>query len=556
MTRPTVPPETVGRRERLRDVLETLSRHGLGFALAALGLDRRFPFDRRRRLAEPPAGTSTLPQRVRRTFEELGPTYIKLGQIVSTRPDLIPPEYAAELAKLQDSAPPVPVATVRAALADELGERARLLEHLEEAPLASASIGQVHAARFDGTDVVVKVRRPGVVEEIGTDLDILRELANRANRASALAADYDVAGFVEDFAQTLRAELDYIAEAHNAERFAATFADDPRVHIPRVVWETTTARVLTLERIRGIKISDAAALDAAGIDRRDLAERACSVLLKMVFEDGFFHADPHPGNFFIEPGGRIGIIDFGMVGRIDDKLREQLVRMLLALVTDDAVRVTAILVELCGTPRTGDVAGLQSQVARLLDRYVGRPMAEVPLVRIITDLVALLRQYHLRLPRETALLVKMIVMADGLGKQLDPDFDIMSVLTPYAPRLMLSTLAPEAVLRRLRQMGVDLLQLGLDAPGFARRLAAVLERGGFDVHLRTGELDPLMDRVERIGNRLVAGLITAALINAIGELVSDEPRQFHRWPGALFSAGIGGVAALGGYLAWTSRRPR
>lgn len=543
-----------GRRERLRRVVETLSTHGLGFAVAALGLDRRFP---RRRTPDPRETSSpTLPERVRLTFEELGPTYIKLGQIVSTRADLVPPQYAAELARLQDAAPPVPAAQVHAALAEELGEQTRLLEDLDDEPLASASIGQVHTARFAGTDVVVKIQRPGVAAEITTDLDILRELAARANRASTLAADIDVAGFVEEFAQTLRGELDYLAEARNAERFAATFADDARVHIPRVVWETTTARVLTLERLRGIKISDSAALDAAGIDRRELAERACSVLLKMVFEDGFFHADPHPGNFFVEPGGRLGIVDFGMVGRVDDRLREQLVRMLLALVQDDPERVTTVLVELCGTPRTGDVAGLQAQVARLLSRYVGRPMAEVPLVPLITELVGILREHHLRLPREMALLLKMIVMADGLGKQLDPDVDIMTILAPYAQELLLASLTPEALLRRARRLGVDLLQLGLDAPRTVRHVAAVLERGGFDVHLRTGELEPLLDRAEKIGNRVVAGLITAALINAIGELVSDEPTRFRNWPGALFSAGIGGVVSLGGYLALTARRLR
>ncbi len=545
------------RRDRFRHIVETLSGHGLGFALAALGLDQRFPFDRRLPLdPRPPVpDDATLPERVRLALEELGPTYIKLGQIISTRADLVPAGYAEELARLQDAAPPIPVSDVRAIIIDELGQAgADLLATIEETPLASASIGQVHAARLGGTDVVVKVRRPGAVEQVHDDLELLGELAGRVTRAWDVAADYDVAGFVEEFARTLRAELDYVQEAHNAERFADNFAGDPRVHIPQVLWEATTSRVLTLERARGIKITDVAALTAAGVDPRELAERASSILLTMVFEHGYFHADPHPGNFFVEPGGRLGIIDFGMVGHIDDALRSQLVRLLVAAVDGDADLVTAVIIELCGTPETADVRPLRTAVARLLRTYTGRPVAEVPLVPIVTEALGLLREHHLRLPSEVALLAKMLVMADGLGKQLDPGFDLMTVLAPFTRRLVAGVLTPEAALRRLRQVGLDALQLGLDAPRSVRRMLTVLERGGFDVHLRTAELEPVMDRVEKVGNRVVAGMITSALITAIGELVSKEPTRWRSWPSALFTAGLGGVATLGGYLAWSSRR--
>ena len=242
--------------------------------------------------------------------------FVKLGQILSTRADLVPPDYQAELAKLQDAAPPVDAEVVGDVLAHEFGSDATaMFATFDFEPLAAASIGQAHAATLpDGTEVAVKVRRPGAVEQIEQDLEILQDLAARAGRHWTAAADYDLVGLAEEFAQTVRSELDYLREGRNAERFAANFADDPDVHIPRVFWEATTSRVLTLERVRGIKVSDLDALDAAGIDRRALAERATRVTAQMVFRDGFFHADPHPGNFFVESAGRIGLIDFGMVG--------------------------------------------------------------------------------------------------------------------------------------------------------------------------------------------------------------------------------------------------
>ena len=564
------------RRDRFRDIVETLTRHGLGFALATLGLDRLRPADgapaQHRR---PPRGVS-LPVRVRLALEDLGAVYIKFGQIVSTRTDVLPPEYATELAKLQDASPPITAAEVRAVIAEELGTAAdRLLASLEDTPLATGSIGQVHCGRITldpedaasgipggaaagdrGIDVVVKVRRPGVVAQINEDLEIMAELAKRAERASTRASGVHLAALVDEFSLTLRAELDYLQEARNVEHFAANFAGDGRVHIPLVFWETTTARVLTLERIRGIKVNDPAALREAGIDAGELARRACNVLLKMVFEDGFFHADPHPGNFFVEADGRLGIIDFGMVGHISDSTRDQLVRMLVAVVDQDAARLTTALVRMCGAQAGGGFGGLQADLGRLLDRYAERPLAEISIVAVLKELAALLREYRLRLPRETALLLKMLVMADGLGKQLDPGFELTTQLGPFTQLMILDSLSPEALADRLKKLGREALRFGTEAPEIMRRVVDVLERGGIDIHFRAEELDRLMDKAEKTGNRLVAGLITAALINAVGELVSAQPEKWRNWPKTLFTAGIGGVGVLGAYLALTARHRR
>lgn len=549
------------RRDRFRHIVETLSRHGLGFALGHLGLDRLHLPGRPAPLL-PGAAAVPLPARVRLALEDLGAVYIKFGQIVSTRTDVLPPEYAAELAKLQDASPPVPADQIRTVIAEELGPRAdRLLASLQDVPLAAGSIGQVHESTVERPgggrdDVVVKVRRPGVVAQVNEDLEIMAELAKRAEQASAAVAGFHVAALVDEFSQTMRAELDYLREARNAEQFAENFAGDRRVHIPRVFWDTTTSRVLTLERVRGIKINDVEALRAAGIDAGELAVVACNILLKMVFEDGFFHADPHPGNFFVEPDGRLGIIDFGMVGQISDTARWNLVRVLLAVVEQDAGRLTTAMVQLCGATEAADASGLQAALGRLVGRYAGRPLAQVPIVPVLTELAGLLRAHRLRLPRETALLVKMLIMADGLGKQLDPGFELTAQLAPFTRRILLGSLSPEALASRLKKLGWEALQFGTDAPEMARRLLEVLERGGLDVHFRADELDRLLDKAERTGNRIVAGLITAALIGAVGELVSVQPERWRGWPKALFTAGLGGVGALGGYLAVTSRHRR
>ena len=420
------------RSDRQQEIAQILSRHGLGYLVETLGLERWVPLHRgllgheRRRLPY------TRPEHARLALEQLGATFVKLGQILSTRADLLSPEFQMELAKLQDAAPPVPAELVRDLVTHELGrEPEEAFAAFDFEPIAAASIGQAHAAtRPDGIEVVVKVRRPGVVEQVLQDLEILENLAARADRHWEAVADYDLPALVDEFGQTLRSELDYLREGRSAERFAADFAADADVHIPRVFWDTTTSRVLTLERIRGIKITDVEELDRVRIDRRTLAEHATRVTARMVFEHGYFHADPHPGNFFVEPGGRIGIIDFGMVGSVDDRLRAQLVALMLALSRQDAEQVTEAVLAL-GMARGGvDRRQLGDDIAGLLGRYDGRPLGELALAPLVDDVLAMMRRHHLRLPRELAMLLKMVVMNEGMAAQLDPEFRIGEVLGP------------------------------------------------------------------------------------------------------------------------------
>lgn len=544
------------RRDRQREIAEVLGRHGMGYLVSIVGLGRAVPFERgllgHRRRAEP----YTRPEHVRLALEELGTTFLKLGQILSTRADLVSPEYQAEFAKLQDEAPPVGPEIVREVLDDELGGEAAFAA-FDVDPLAVASIGQAHAATLhDGTEVVVKIRRPGVVAQVQQDLEILQDLAARASRRWEAAASYDLVGLADEFAQTLRAELDYLQEGRNAERFAANFAGDAEVAVPRVFWDTTTARVITLERMRGIKISDLDALDAAAVDRRALAQRATRVIAQMVFEDGFFHADPHPGNFFIQPGGRIAIIDFGMVGTADDRLREQLAQLLGALAREDPERTTDALLTLGISRGPVNRRRLRDDVAELLSRYSGRGIAEIAVGPAIGDMMSIVRRHHLRVPRDLALLLKMIVMDEGMAAQLDPQFRLGEVLGPYATRLMAAQLSPAALARRLQRAGIDVAQLGRELPEQLHRLVGLLDAGGPELHLRADELDPLIARLERVGNRLVAGMLAAALLEALAELTTGHPPRWLNWQSPWLPAGVAAAGTLAAYARRAKRQRR
>ena len=536
-------PARVTLNQRRRQIAATLARQGLGRLLSATGLDRTIP----RRLKH---DTDPAPQALRAALEELGPTFIKLGQIVSTRADLLGREYRDELAKLQDGAPPIPGDEAWAVVDAELGGKAEAaFASFDRKPLASASIGQAHVATLpDGTEVVVKVRRPGAAELIELDLRILQECAADAVRRWETAARLDVVNLLDEFARLLREELDYVAEGRNAERMAANFAGDPDVQIPRVFWETTTSRIITLERLRGMKVTDVGALVAAGIDPHLLAERATRITAKMVFDDEFFHGDPHPGNFFVEQDGRIGLIDFGVVGTVDDRLRDELGKILVGVMRKDPRRVAESLVALGTTTGPIDRTELRDDIGELLARYAGLSLGEISLTAAIADFQEISRRHRLRLPINLALLVKVLTMGDGIATDLDPEFEIGDVLAPYARRSLLAELSPAALERRLEQLGVDAAELAVDFPGQIHRLLDVLGDGGFDLHLRAGELEPLLARTERLGNRIAASVLVGAVIDGLAELAAAGELRRTGWRRAWRALPV--LTAAMAYVAW------
>ena len=544
--------------DRYRQIAEILSRNGLGFLVSALGLERRIPFRREPQPEQQQEPRRTTPEYLRIALEELGPTYVKIGQLLSTRPDLLPPEYQRELARLQDDAAPVPWPRIQDELRQELGaDPLDTFGSFTTAVMASASIGQVYAATLkDGTEVVVKVRRPGIAEEVAQDLEILQNLANTASKHWEAARAYDLTGLMEEFAQTLRSELDYLQEGRNADRFQLNFEDSAAISIPKVYWEHTTSRVLTMERMRGMKVTDTAALDEAGIDRPALARAATAAEMKMVFDDGFFHADPHPGNLFVEPGGRVGLIDFGMVGEVDERLRNQLSGLFVAIVRKDPERMANSLVRINASGERVDRVKLRMDLGPLIRMYSGKDLRTAPVGSIVTTGLGILRTHRIQLPREMALMLRMLIMTEGMGEVLDPDFRLGPVLAPYARRMARQQLNPVNYARRLGRAGTEVLELGTELPDQVRRLINTLDFEGMEVHLRAEELLPLVIRLERVGNRLVAAIFASAFIRGVGELTLGDSSRWKSWQAPLMSAGLASTGALGGYIAWTSRRAR
>ncbi|MGW9184485.1 ABC1 kinase family protein [Agromyces sp. NPDC055661] len=542
---------------RYLQIASAFRRHGLGLVVGLLGLERVLSAGPGGAADAAKRASAESPAHLRAALEELGPTFIKLGQLLSTRSDLLPPSFITELAKLQDAAPPVPVDEIRAVIRTELGaDPEAIFAAFENRPMASASIGQAHAATLaDGTPVVVKVRRPGAVLQVQVDLEILQNLAARAQRTWEFARDIDAVGIVAEFAETIRAELDYLQEARNAERFARDFEDDDGVVIPRISWEHTTSRVLTLERMSGMNVADTAALDEAGVDRDLVARRGAEIVLKMIFEDRFFHADLHPGNLFIRADGTIALIDFGMVGVIGEDLRGQLARLFIAMVRGDADLLTSALIEVTVGTGSVDRVMLRNDLRPFVSRYRLRSVRQTPFARMMADLFAILRSNRVRLPRELVLLFKALLLIEALATRLDPDFRLGESLEPYAERLSWERLRASAIARRLGRASIDAGELAFDLPSIVRRLVDVADTGGIQLHLRAAELDPLVGRAERIGNRLVAGMLGAALISGIGGLVAGG-RRWRGWEGTMMGAGLGAVGAVGTYLAWTSRRRR
>jgi ubiquinone biosynthesis protein len=541
--------------ERAAHIAMVLAHHELWYLIEVLDLERFVPVHLHRSTTSHQNNPElrTQPEQLRMALEELGPTFMKLGQMLSIHDDLLPPQYQREFSKLQDAAPTVPIETVHEMITTELGQP---LEHsfasFDATPLAAASIGQAHLATLqDGTEVVVKVRRPGAAEQIDEDLKLLHSLASTASHRWDLANQYDVMGLVQEFDQSLRAELDYLHEGHNAERFARNFAGESKVQIPRMFWETTTSRVLTQERIHGIKITDQVALDAAGIDRAALSKHGARIFLKMVFEDGFFHADLHPGNLFIEEDGLIGLIDFGMVGVVDDQTRGELGLLLSGIISQDSDRIADALLELGASQQPVDRAALRRDLEHLLSQFADQPLSAIPLGPLVSDVLSIVRRYHLVLPSNLMLLLKTMVMTEGMVAQLDPSFNLVEALTPYVERLMLQQYSPAAWARRLGKTIPDLAWLATEFPQHLRRLMGELERGTLKFDIQPTGLDQVFKRAERIANRIVLGVIVAALIVGLSMLVSAyRPGVTGVWDVVLpIGLTLAGVLAI--YLVWS-----
>jgi ubiquinone biosynthesis protein len=544
---------------RSRQIAKILVRNGFGFIIGRVGREARIPWPSPPDGAHADTRSVSSPERVRLTIEELGPTFIKLGQILSTRGDLVPANYRAELIKLQDAAPPVPEDQVRAELLAELGRPIEdVFTSFDFTPLASASIGQAHAATLpDGTEVVVKLRRPGALALVTEDLRILQDLALRASQRWEAARDYDLVGIAQEFAQVLRTEFDYVHEAHNVERIAENFAADETAHIPKVYWDLTTARMLTLERIYGCKITDFACIAAEGLSRNAIARRAAYLLLTMILDHGFFHADPHPGNVLVEQDGRIGLLDFGMVGAVDAATQGRLLRLVMGVTEKNAGALADVVLELGIASARVDRNALRRDMQRLLDRYGDSVIGDVPVGAFLSEVMDAVRRQHIRLPSDLALLFKTLAMGEGLAKELDPSFNLLEVYIPITHELVRRQVTPAAWTKQLLLAGIDALQVTMQVPQQLRRILGDIERGGFEVNLQPASFDPYFARLERLVNRVLIALLAATCTISTAMIVAaSHPARLDWVAEALFLMALVFAGVFGVYILVALLRSR
>lgn len=545
---------------RYRQIVSILFDYGFGAALNQLGMGERLNIPRRvRKRKVLPEDTFSNARRLRMAIEELGPTFIKGGQILSARSDLLPPEFIEELIYLQDRVPPVSWEKAAAVIESELGKPvSQIFRAIDTEPIAAASLAQVYTATlFTGEKVVVKVQRPGIEEVVNTDLDIMFDLAKTAQEHTEIGYRHEVSELAQEFAYGLRGELDFRREARNAGQFRENFKDEPYLYVPKIYLEYSTRRVMVLERLQGIKIDDIQALDAAGYDRHELASRAADFVLKEVMLDGYFHADPHPGNLLILPGGVIGVIDFGTMGRLDERDRSNLARLFINIVTMDVDAVVEQLQHMRIAGYHVDTEGLTKDLRRVLMRYYGLPIYEISGQELFREVQPLIYNYKLRVPSDYWLLIKTAMIMQGVGLTLDPDFDIFAAAQPYLAKLFRRAWLPTSWGPGLMRFGLEWKDLAAELPRKLNRITDQLERGDLTVKAELPQIEPIFQRVDRIVNRVINAMILGALIVGLAFLV---PRLDFTWPWPLVTWVIlGGFLVsfyLGAKLVWDALRKR
>jgi ubiquinone biosynthesis protein len=518
---PQLTPPRVGKHlKRYREIAGVLADEGLDTTIDRLGLRRFVPprFSRHN-----PDGLPT-EVHIRHAIERLGPTFVKIGQALSARPDLVPDPLLSELRKLQDEVPPFPFDEVRALIEAEFeAPLDEVFAEFDPVPVASASLGQVHKATLPtGEKVAVKVQRPRVREIVETDIDIFMTQARWVADHTYLGAGIDIVAIAAEFSHAIREELDYLTEGDNAQHIRRALGEDDTVVIPSVYWDYTTTRVLTLEWIEGVRLNRLAEVDAAGYDRALLAERGIVSYLRQIFQVGVFHADPHPGNLFALPGNRVGFTDFGRVGRVSQRSREKLADLLVGAVDHDAPLAADALLDMTTSPEAVDEAEVRQEVARIIDRYHGVELRRIDIGEIVSDVTGLIRDQHLGVPSDFVVLLATFAVLQGIGRELDPDFDFAAAAAPYAKELVGERMQPsrlfEQASRTVRRLSRTMGRL----PDSIDMLARLASRGELKMGMRLTDYDDLMERMYEMADRLAFALIVAAFVIGFSQLLTVE----------------------------------
>ncbi len=520
---------------RYREILGVLFRYGFGDIIETLKIEQYIEvglqmISRKRR---DQIEKHSRPERVRMALEELGPTFIKLGQILSTRPDLVPLEYSDELSKLQDNVPPFSYEEVEAIIIQELGKPPEdLFDHFDPEPLAAASIGQVHRARLPGGDeVVVKVQRPGIRKTVEVDLEILLHLASLMERHVEEMVVQRPTRIVEEFARSLEKEIDYTIEAYHTERFSRQFLGDHTVYVPTVYREYNSSRVLTIEYVDGIKVSNIQALKKDGCNLRTLAENGADLVMKQIFVHGFFHADPHPGNIFILPNNIICFLDFGMMGRIHQEEREDFTDFVTSLASKNERKITDSALKLTAYDVDPDREALERDLMDLMDEEVYGRLGRLNMGKLFQKLMETVSTHGLTIKPDLYLMMKALGTIEGIAKMLDPSFNILKQTEPFVRKIQEERMSPKRIAGDMMEVGTELIQLGREIPGEVRAILKQAREGKLKIEFAHSGLEPLLNTYSRTTNRMVFAIVLAALIIGSSLVVlSGIPPKWHDLP--------------------------
>lgn len=532
---------------RLQQIINVFLKHGFGRIIDQIHLGRYVPFRKRLKTFGqwPALKGPSVPERLRLAFEELGPSFIKLAQLLSSRPDLITVQFANEFKKLQDEVPPFSVAEAKQIIGQELKKPVgEMFIEFRDEPVAAASIAQVHYAKLmDGSEVIVKVQRPGIREQIETDVNILTAVARLLERHVPESRFFNPTGIVDEFSRTLYKELDFVGEAKNCSRFRRSFEDSPDVYIPQVCGDYVTEKVLVMERIKGVRIDDIPGIMAMGLDRKRLVKVSVDAYFKMILEDGFFHADPHPGNILVTRDGMLAFVDFGIVGSVTPEMMETMANTFLALIHRDFDRLIDQYVELGYVPEAVDIdkfrREFKTDLLYFLEPLYGMTLQEINFAQYLDIITHLALKHRMQIPSDLLLINKAMLILENIGRELDPGFDFVAAAEPYAEKIVKSKYSPsrmaEKASRNLMEMG-DFIFL------FPKQIKMIIRKFlRDDIHLKMTHigLDRFITDMDRSSNRITFGLIIAAM------LVSSAIMQSSGVGSRIFGMSVLGLMSFG-----------